>query len=74
MFESNYLTMLMKPTYEKPIDTPQDVLDRGLNIIYTPGMQAAVEMSKNSRSAVIRALAERSIIPEVIFCYISIFI
>ena len=37
MFESNYLTMLMKPTYEKPVDTAQDILDRGLTIVWPPG-------------------------------------
>ena len=33
MLESNYLTMLLKPTYGKPVDSKQDILDRGLNVI-----------------------------------------
>ena len=36
MFESTYLTMLMKPIYEKPVDTAQDILDRGLTIVWPP--------------------------------------
>ena len=67
MFESNYLTMLMKPTYEKPVDTAQDVLDRGLKVIYPPGGESMVEKMKNSPSAVYRDLAELTVVPKVIF-------
>ena len=67
MFESNYFTMLMKPTYEKPVDTPQDVLDRGLKVIYTPASESLVEIMKNSPSAVHRDLAELTVVPKVIF-------
>ena len=74
MFECNYLTMLMKPTYEKPVDTAQDILDRGLNVIYGPGTESIVEILKNSHSSIIRQLAERTIVPKVIFCNISILI
>ena len=67
MFESLYLTILLKPTYEKPVDTAQDVLDRGLTIISYPGAESLKEMSKNSASAVTRKLAEVTIVPKVIF-------
>ena len=67
MFESLYLTILIKPTYEKPVDTAQDILDRGLTVIYTPGSGSAVEIFKNSPSAVTRALAKQTIVPKVIF-------
>ena len=67
MFESNYFTMLMKPTYEKPVDTAQDVLDRGLKVIYTPGAESLVEIMKNSPSAVYRDIAELIVVPKVIF-------
>ena len=67
MFESTYLTMLMKPTYEKPVDTAQDVLDRGLKVIYPPGGESMVEKMKNSPSAVYRDLAELTVVPKVIF-------
>ena len=69
MFESNYFTMLMKPTYEKPIDTPQDVIDLGLTVIYSPGMESFLEMMKNSPSAVDRDLSELSVVPKVILCF-----
>ena len=36
MLEANYLTMLLKPNYEKPIDSAEDVLERGLTVIYGP--------------------------------------
>ena len=37
MLEANYLTMLVKPYYEKPVDTAQDVIDKGLTVIAYPG-------------------------------------
>ena len=68
MFQSEYLTMLIKPIYEKPIDTAQDVLDRGLTVIYPPGSESTLEIMKNSPSNINRKLAERTIVPGVIFC------
>ena len=65
MFECNYLTMLMKPTYEKPVDTVEDIIDRGLTLIYYPDAHAIVEEMKNSVSSVTRELAERIIISKV---------
>ena len=33
MLEANYLTILLKPSYEKPIDTAEDVVDKNLTVI-----------------------------------------
>ena len=68
MFESNYFTMLVKPVYEKPIDTAQDVLDRGLTVIYLRESESIQEIEKNSASYITRQLAERGIVPKVKFC------
>ena len=67
--ESNYLGILVKTNYEKPVDSAQDVYDRGLTVIVNPGAQADVERLKNSPSTppIIRALAERTIVPKVFF-------
>ena len=32
MLEANYLTILMKPSYEKPVDTAQDIIDMDLTV------------------------------------------
>ena len=48
MFESTFFSMLIKPVYETPINTAQDVLDRGLPVIYIPGAESLVEILKNS--------------------------
>ena len=71
MLEANYLTILLKPNYEKAIDTSEDVLDRGLTVLRIPGEQTKVEMLKNSAFKITREIAESSIVPEVIFCYIE---
>ena len=67
MYEANYLTMLLKPNYGKPIDTAQDVLDRGLTIIWTPGSDSMLKTLKNSPVNITRELAERTRAVKVIF-------
>ena len=67
MFESNYFTMLMKPTYEKPVDSPADVIERGVKVIYPPYTEDIVEVKKNSPFYNIRRLAEMTIVPKVKF-------
>ena len=74
MFESNYFTMLMKPTYGNPLDTAEDIVDSGLRVVVFPGQESIVEMLKNSPFIITRTIAERTIVPKVIFCNISILI
>ena len=58
--------MLIKPNYEKPIDSPEDVLKTGFPVIWLPGYGYFVENAKKqNHSEVIRKLAERAIVPKV---------
>ena len=63
--ESNYLTLLLKQNYEKPVDTPQDILDKGLEVLWPPGYD--VISLERSPTSTMRALAERVFVPKVIF-------
>ena len=54
MLEANFLTILLKPVYEKSVDTAQDIIDRGLTVIYTPGAESAKKMLMNSPDKVLR--------------------
>ena len=74
MLEANFLTILLKPVYEKFVDTAEDVLDRGLTVIYPVGYEPTVETLKNSPYYITRTLAERTIVPKVIFCYTESFL
>ena len=67
MLEANFLTILLKPVYEKFVDTAEDVLDRGFTVIYPPDFEPVVENNKNSPDYITRTLAERTIVPKVIF-------
>ena len=73
MFGANYLTILLKPNYEKPVDSPQDVLDRGLTVIWPPGWEYYKEMMMKDTglgsSKTIRDLAKNTEVAKVIFCY-----
>ena len=66
MFESNYFTMLMKPTYEKPVDSAQDVIDKGLAVIVFPGSESLVKIWMDFPHYITRKLAEMTIIAKVI--------
>ena len=65
-FECRFLETLIKPDYEKPVDTAQDILDRDLTILYRPFTSTFVDIMKKSDSAVTRELAERIIVPKVL--------
>ena len=65
MLECNYLEMLVKPNYEKPVDTAQDILERGLTILWPPGLEYYKEMLKTDKSQVFRDLAERVSVSKV---------
>ena len=39
MFEANFLTVLLVPNYEKPIETSEDVLESGKTILVQWGIQ-----------------------------------
>ena len=71
MLESNFLTILLKQNYEKYVDSPQDVLDRGLAVLTSPGQESMKKMLMNSPYYITRTLAERTIVPKVIFCSIE---
>ena len=67
MLECNYLSILLKPNYEKPVDTAEDVINRGLTILAKPGRESIVEMMKNSPFRLTRALGDRTIVAKVIY-------
>ena len=65
-YESSLLDIILKRNYEKAVDTAQELLDRGLSLIYPPGSESSVEILKNSPSYITRTLAERTVVPKVI--------
>ena len=68
ILECNYLSVLVKPNYERFIDTSLDIIDMNLTIIWPPGREAIVDMLRNSPSSLSRELADRSYVTEVISC------
>ena len=66
ILECNYLTVLIKPVYEKPIDTAEDIIERGIWQIDTPGRESMVETLKKSPFPLTRALAENTYVPKVV--------
>ena len=65
ILECNYLTVLVKPVYEKPIDTAEDIIERGITILSYPGSEALVEKMKKSPFPLTRKLAENTHVAKV---------
>ena len=62
---SNYLSVLIKPSYQKPVETSEDVIARNLTIIISPGTESIVENDKNSPYPIVRQLAELRYVAKV---------
>ena len=71
ILECNYLTVLVKPVYEKPIDTAEDIIERGIKIIGFAGQESIVEALKKSPFPLTRALAENTYVAKVVVFYSS---
>ena len=66
ILECNYLTVLVKPVYEKPIETAEDIIERGVKIIDFPGTESNVEALKKSPFPLTRKLAENTYVTKVV--------
>ena len=60
---SNYLTVLVKPTYEKPIETLRDMIDRNITPYYIPGGVIYKDQLLDSGDESLMELGRRLIIP-----------
>ena len=66
MLESNYLGMLVKPNFEKPMDSAKDVLDRGITILWFPEYEWYKEDAiKQNESLIKKKLAEQVYVSKV---------
>ena len=63
---SNYLSVLIKPSYDKPVETSEDVIAWNLTIIDIPGTESNVETDKKSPIPIVRELAERTLVAKVL--------
>ena len=57
-FLANFLTMLIKPVLEKPIDSVQTIVDQGMVPITYDGGEWYIEFLKSSTNPLYRQLAE----------------
>ena len=57
--------MLLKPVYEEPVDTAEDIIERGLTIIGSPTAGSLVEVEKISPFETVRQMAEQTYVTTV---------
>ena len=59
---SNYLTVLLRPDYEEPVDTAADLVKRGITPFMYPGAEGWRESFVNSYDPVYQELGRRLVI------------
>ena len=62
---SNYLSVLIKPSYQKPVETSEDVIARNLTVIDPPGTESMLETDKKSPFPIVRQIAEITYVVKV---------
>ena len=66
MLESNYLGILVKPNFEKTMDSAEDVLDRGVSILWFPYYEYYKDLQlEQNDSMILKKLAERVYVAKV---------
>ena len=56
---SNYLSVLLKPSYEKPVDTPKDLIERDITPFFGPGREIYRQFFENSPDPNIQEISRR---------------
>ena len=62
----NYLTVLLKPNYERFIDSSSDIIEMNLTTLWPPGREAIIADLRNSPSGLENDFADRSYVAKVI--------
>ena len=55
----NFLSVLLRPSYEKPVDTTKDLLDRKITPFLVPGSEFIVQFFENSLDPNLQELSRR---------------
>ena len=59
---SNYLTVLLRPSYEEPVEAAADLIKRDITPFYTPGGEIIRKVFADSSDPVYQELSQRLII------------
>ena len=61
---SNYLTVLLRPSYEEPVETAEDLIDRGLIPFYMPGGEYFKQILAASSDLNYQEVSRRLVVPK----------
>ena len=59
---ANYLSVLLRPDFEKPVETAEDLIERDLTPFYQPGRDFLIQFFAESPSPSFRQLSKTLII------------
>ena len=66
---SNYLTVLLRPNFEEPVDTAADLIDRNITPVVRPHREILVQTFANSPDPIYRELSRRILVAKTINKY-----
>ena len=58
----NWLTVLLRPSYEEPVETTQDVIERNITPFYAPGSQIMKQIFAASPDPIYHEISKRLVI------------
>ena len=61
---ANYLSVLLRPDFEKPVETAEDLIERDLTPFYQPGRDFLIQFFAESPSPAFRQLSKTLVIPK----------
>ena len=61
---SNYLTVLLKPSYELPVETAADVIKRDITPFFIPGGDLLRQVFESSTNPDFKEMSQRLVIPK----------
>ena len=66
ILECNYLTVLIRPNYERFVDTVSDIIEMNPTTLWPPGSEGLVQSFRDSPSSLSKQLADRAYVAKVI--------
>ena len=61
---SNYLTVLLRPSYEKPVDTTEDLINRDITPFSIPGSDYYIQYFAESPDPNYQEISKRFVVPK----------
>ena len=59
---SNYLNVLLRPSYERPVDTAADIIERNIIVVKEPGSELWIRFFANSQDQNLQEISRTAVV------------